>query len=71
MSVAAAVLAFGFGQVTIAYIVLGALIVAAVLESVFAYCLGCKVFAILMRLHVIPEAVCQECNDIWARSAAA
>lgn len=70
MSVAAAVLALGFGQVTIAYIVLGALIFAATLESVFAYCLGCKIFAILMRLHVIPEGVCQECNDIWARSAA-
>jgi hypothetical protein len=70
MSVAAAVLALGFGQVTIAYIVLGGLIVAATLESVFAYCLGCKIFAILMRLHIIPESVCEECNNIWARSPA-
>jgi hypothetical protein len=68
MSVAAAVLALGFGQVTIAYIVLGALIVAATLESVFAYCLGCKIFAVLMRWHLIPEDVCQECNNIWAAS---
>jgi hypothetical protein len=70
MSVGAAVLALGFGQVTIAYIVLGFLIFAATLESVFAYCLGCKIFAILMRLHLIPEDVCEECNDIWARSPA-
>jgi hypothetical protein len=70
MSVAAAVLALGFGQVKLAYIVLVALIIAATLESVFAYCLGCKIFAILMRANLIPEDVCEECNDIWARSAA-
>jgi len=66
-SVTAAVLALGFGQTTIAYAVLGALIVAATLESVFAICLGCKVFAVLMRVGVIPEEVCAECNDIWSR----
>jgi hypothetical protein len=66
-SVTAAVLALGFGQTTIAYAVLGALIVAATLESVFAICLGCKVFAVLMRIGVIPEEVCAECNDIWSR----
>jgi hypothetical protein len=70
MSVAAAVLALGFGQVTPAYLVLAGLIGAATLESVFGYCLGCKIFAVLMRLHLIPRDVCEECNDIWARSAA-
>lgn len=66
-SVTAAVLALGFGQTTIAYVLLGLLIVAATLESVFALCLGCKVFAVLMRIGVIPEEVCAECNDIWSR----
>lgn len=66
-SVTAAVLALGFGQTTIAYVVLGALIVAATLESVFAICLGCKMFAVLMRVGVIPEEVCAECNNIWSR----
>jgi hypothetical protein len=70
-SVTAAVLVLGFGQVTAGYVVLGALVVAATLESVFAYCLGCKIFAVLMRIGVIPEAVCAECNDITARYAAA
>ncbi len=51
---------------TSARIVLGLLLVAATLESVFAYCLGCKVFAILMRFGVIPETVCERCNNIWA-----
>jgi hypothetical protein len=48
-----------------AQIILGFLIAAAVLESVFAICLGCKVFAILMRFGVIPEEVCERCNNIW------
>jgi hypothetical protein len=70
-SVTAAVLALGFGQVVAAYVVLGLLAVAATLESVFALCLGCKVFALLMRIGVVPEAVCAECNDIWSRPRAA
>jgi hypothetical protein len=61
----AAVLALGFGYRGAAYIVLGLLVVAATLESVFGYCLGCKVFAILMRAGVIPEEVCESCNNIW------
>jgi Domain of unknown function (DUF4395) len=67
LSVSAAVLALGFGQTTAAYILMGLLIVAATLESVFALCLGCKIFALLMRVGVIPESVCAECNNIWLR----
>ena len=36
-----------------AQIVLAFLVVAALLESAFAICLGCKTFAILMRVPVI------------------
>jgi hypothetical protein len=43
------------------------LIVAATLESVFGLCLGCKAFALLMRVGVIPESVCLECADISSR----
>ena len=64
-SVTAAVLGLGFGNHTAAYVVLGLLIVAATLESVFAYCLGCKAFALLMRAGVIPASVCERCNDLW------
>ena len=69
-SVTAAVLALGFGYRGAAYIVLGMLVAAATLESVFAYCLGCKVFALLMRAGIVPEEVCERCNDIWADRAA-
>jgi hypothetical protein len=65
-SLAAVVLFYAFGLDTAAYVVLGALVVAAVLESVFGVCLGCKAFALLMRVGVIPPEVCESCNNIWA-----
>ena len=57
------------GHWTAARVVLAMLVVAATLESVFAYCLGCKAFAILMRLGVVPEEVCERCNNIWVDDA--
>ena len=50
-----------------AQIVLGLLIVAASLEGFAGYCLGCKMFALLMRAGVIPESVCEECNNVGLR----
>ena len=67
LSVAAAVLHFGFGATTAALVLVGMITVAATLESVFAFCLGCAIFGQLMRLRVIPESVCAECNDISLR----
>lgn len=61
LSVTAAVLALGFGQTGTAYILLAMLAVAASLEAVFAFCLGCKIFALLIRAGVIPEQVCTRC----------
>jgi Na+/H+-translocating membrane pyrophosphatase len=69
MSVSAAVLALGFGERSAAYLVLGFLTAAATLESVFAYCLGCRIFAVLMRVGVIPAEVCDRCNNLWAATA--
>ncbi len=63
----ALVLALGFGAHTAANVVLVLLAVAAGLESIFAICLGCQVFAVLMRIGLVPEAVCAECADISLR----
>lgn len=63
-SVTAAVLALGFGDVGAGYAVLGLLTAAATLESVFALCLGCKVFALLMHVGIIPESVCLRCRNL-------
>ena len=59
----------GLGYWTAAEVVLGLLASAAFLESVFGLCLGCKVFAVLMRVGVVPEDVCERCNDIWATAS--
>lgn len=55
----------GFGLA--AQIAIGFLIIAATLESVFGFCLGCTIFGFLQRAGVIPETVCEACNNIWAR----
>ena len=63
-SVAAAVLALGFGEVAAAWWVLAALTVAASLEAYLGICLGCRAFAALMAVGVIPQEVCERCNNI-------
>ena len=67
MASAALVLGLILGDDTAADVVLGLFVVAAGLESIFAVCLGCQVFSVLMRLGVIPPSVCEECADISSR----
>jgi hypothetical protein len=66
----AGVVAWLLGATTGAEVVLVLLLIAATLESVFALCLGCQIFALLMRTGVVPEQICAECSDIWARRPA-
>ena len=63
----AALISWLAGATTASNVLVGLLIVAATLESVFAVCLGCTAFALLMRAGIIPERVCLECADISAR----
>lgn len=51
-------------------VLLGLMIIAAGLESILAYCVGCKVFAGLMRVGLVPEETCAACADISLRVAA-
>ncbi|HUE27214.1 MAG TPA: DUF4395 domain-containing protein [Solirubrobacteraceae bacterium] len=46
---------------------LAVLVFCAGLESIFAYCVGCKAFAVLMRVGLVPEEICAECADITER----
>lgn len=55
----------GWGAWPIALLAL--IIVAATLESAVGFCLGCKVFAVLMRLGLVPESVCLDCADVSQR----
>lgn len=65
-SATAALLFFVFSVPVAGYVVLAALLIAATLESAFGLCLGCRAFALLMRAGVIPEEVCERCNNIGA-----
>jgi len=66
LSVGAVVVYYGFGSTGAAYALVALIIIAATLESVFALCLGCRIFAALIRLGVIPEEICERCNNLWA-----
>ena len=72
-TVSATVAYYGFDEPGIAYGLIAVLVVFAALESLLGFCMGCKVFALLMRIGLIPESVCEECNDLslrWARVGA-
>ena len=64
LSVSAALLWFAAGQHTAALALVGMIGVAATLESVFAFCIGCRLFAVLMRVGVIPPTVCGACSNL-------
>jgi hypothetical protein len=68
LSVTASILALGFGLRGAAYVLMGMLVVAAGLEAFAGYCLGCRVFASLMRAGIISESVCEECAELWQRA---
>ena len=61
------VLALALGWSTATTVLLAALVAAATLEAALGLCIGCKVFAGLMRAGIVPESVCLECADISAR----
>jgi hypothetical protein len=66
-TIAAVVARFGFGAVGVSMVLAGFMVVAAGLESIVGYCLGCKAFALLMKAGVIPETVCEACADLSRR----
>ena len=66
-SVSAAILAIGFGQIGASFIVLDMLTGAASLEAFLNYCLGCRIFGMLMKFGVIPDSVCADCADFETR----
>ncbi len=57
------------GLETAATVVLLVLAAAASLEAFAGLCLGCEMFRLGMRIGLVPETVCEECANIWARGA--
>lgn len=58
-----------FGHTAVTQWLLGLMIVAAGLESIFAICLGCIVFGWLMRAGLVPEETCAACANVSMRLA--
>lgn len=52
----------GFGSLTTGLVAL--IGIAATLESVFGFCVGCWIFARLMDAGLVPASVCEACNDL-------
>lgn len=48
-------------------IVVAMLVGAAGLEAFVGFCLGCWMFGKMMKTGIIPESVCEACNDISSR----
>ena len=71
MSSAALVLALIAGDHAAADAVLLLFLPAAGLESIAGYCVGCRVFGLLMRAGLVPETVCAECADVSLRLGSA
>jgi hypothetical protein len=69
LSVAAMVAHFAFGATTVALALVALITVAATLESVLGFCVGCKVFALLIRAGLVPGSVCAACSDLSLRRA--
>lgn len=62
-----ALIATASGSFGLAQVLLGLIVVAAALESLAGYCIGCTIFAALMRRGYIPEATCEACANVGLR----
>ena len=69
LSVSAAVAHFGFGSTGVAVVLVGMITMAASLEAIVGFCLGCKLFALLMKAGIVPEETCEACNNRALRRA--
>jgi hypothetical protein len=70
VTVVAALSWFGFGWHGFALVLAGLMVLFALLESALGFCVGCRLFALLIKLGVVPEQACLDCADIelrWAR----
>jgi hypothetical protein len=61
LTTTAAVLALAAGATRAAAVLTVVLVVFAALEAAVGFCMGCKVFALLMRTGLVPRSVCERC----------
>jgi hypothetical protein len=64
VTTSAAVSALVLGWIGVADALLGMMVLFAGLEAAVGFCVGCRIFALLVRAGMVPESVCEACNDI-------
>ncbi len=67
MSLLVLLFAYGLGWTAAAWVVVAVMVVFPLLEAALGLCVGCRLFALLMRLGAVPADVCAECADITRR----
>ena len=65
------VVLFALGATTAAWVLGVMMVVFPALEAFLGLCVGCVIFAVGMRVGLVPAAVCLECNDISLRQRSA
>lgn len=71
LSTAAVVSEFVLGVPLVATILVAMIVIAASAESALGFCLGCRIYAGLMRIGVISDDACEDCADISRRAVIA
>jgi hypothetical protein len=51
-----------------AQVLLALMIVFSGLESILGFCVGCRIFAVLMRVGLIPASTCEACANLSLRA---
>ncbi len=64
-SLAVVFVALGLGGA--AQVLLAMMVVFSGLESILGFCVGCRIFAVLMRVGLIPASTCEACANISLR----
>lgn len=64
-----AILVFGFGIEAAGTVILVMMASFATLEAAAGICVGCHMFRLLMKVGLIPDEVCEACNDLSLREA--
>lgn len=57
------------GLGTEAQALLAILLLPALAEAALGFCVGCEIFAWLIRIGLLPESVCAECADLFGPAA--
>jgi hypothetical protein len=67
-SLAAVLCYYAFGWHLAAWVLAGMMVVLATLEAAFRICVGCSLYAWLIRRGVVDGTACPECADVRLRS---